>query len=177
MNSPPENAPKLTLATDLPHDYLAFIGAITVNFAALESALAFGIWTMLGDSEEPDPRFAVVTSQLSFKQLVWMYSNLYRQCFRKADDETFEERTKDHVRRLFKAEEDRNRVVHSMWSSTVGGEAAMMFKITARADGAKAKTQDFSKEQLAAIANECEHLAMESGMCPHVERLKRRRKK
>lgn len=81
--------PRLRVATSVPRDFLEFIGAVSVNFGALENALAVSIWSLLDDdSGVPHERYQVVTAQLSFKQLVWMFANLYRERFEGANEDT-----------------------------------------------------------------------------------------
>jgi hypothetical protein len=161
MNQPTTNQPELKLATSVPRDFLEILGAVSVNFGALENALSVSIWFLLGDASiMSQDRYQIVTGQLSFKQLVPMLANLYRHRFPGRN----EDKIKEFVKRCFNAESKRNEAIHSLWVGAMpeaGESKAMRLKITARSEGFRFKAEDFTKQQLIAVANQFGELAFE----------------
>ncbi len=136
------------MATSVPQDFLEGLGAITVNFGALENSLSNVIlYLVAGMSVEGQEKYQILTAQLSFKQLVWSFGSLYRQRFPGED----EKKLKDLISRCFKAEHKRNELIHSLW---VGDpqDAATRLKLTARGEF-KFNMTHHKKEELTEVAN------------------------
>jgi hypothetical protein len=152
---------ELKLATSAPKEIIQILGGITVNFGALENALNVSIWFFLGDGTTiMEERWQILTAQLSFKQLVNMFANLYRHRFPERGDAEM----CDLVKRCFKAEDQRNNLIHSLW---VDGErntqeaSALRLKLTARSNGFKLQAEEHTLSQLVKVGNEMADLAFD----------------
>ena len=147
------------VATSVPKDFLEVLGAITVNFSALENALSLSVAFLLaGPGGVADKRYQVITAQLSFKQLVWMVANLYRERFPGRNETVIQ----DYVKQCFDAEGKRNRLVHSLWVGAMPDapvSSATRLKATSRADGLKFKAEQHTKEELTEVANDLAKLS------------------
>lgn len=140
---------KLRLATSVHRDFLEVLGAITVNFQAVENTLSLSIWMLLGGmSAAADEKHQIVTAQMSAKSLLWAFTSLYRHQFPGKNEKTLQELES----RVFAAEQKRNTLTHSLWVEGEG-EAALRLKVIAR--GAyKLAAEEHTKEQLTEVANE-----------------------
>jgi hypothetical protein len=140
---------KLRLATSVPPEFLEVLGAITVNFQAVQNTLSLSIWMLLGGmSAEADEKFQIVTAQMSAKNLAWTFTSLYRQQFPGKNEKPLQELQS----RVFAAEQKRNTLTHSLWLEG-NGEAALRLKIIARGEY-KLAAEEHTKEQLTEVANE-----------------------
>jgi len=112
---------------DIDPALLEPIGLVTVNFAMLEESLSLCIWKLIGAEGRVGQ---IVTAQLSFRQLVDLFCSLYR--FRVRDAKLLAEF--ERIRKsLHKAEERRNKIIHSQWSAADELGASRRFKAVARA--------------------------------------------
>ncbi len=145
-------AEKLNLATSVSQEILDVLGAIVVNFGALENTLALAISVLLGGTAENNEKHQILTAHMSLKNLTWAFESLYRDRFgtqNEAELETLRPR-------VFAAEQKRNTLIHSLW---VGGEngAAMRLKLVARGEY-KLTSEQHTKPQLIEVANELAQL-------------------
>jgi hypothetical protein len=131
----------------LSSDFAAAIGRVVVNFGLLESAvgmcvagLAAGeapgedfIWPPTEDGGE-DARIVgeILTSGSSFRRNVEMFACLQRLRHPGWHQDAFE----DLLSTLFLLDEERNKVVHSLWSDAGDGKAER-YKVTSRSKGHK----------------------------------------
>ncbi len=117
----------------LSDEVLVEIGKITVIFAFIEDSLAevIGIIVTLGG--RPPGLGAIVTAELSFKQRVGTLDSLLLFTLGREHEVT---REFVKVKRLLsKAEQERNRVVHSVWmnkSGAVDPHATIRIKTSAK---------------------------------------------
>ncbi len=103
---------------ELSDEQLRAIGRISVKFSFLEFLVKICIMHLLGTDND---RATVVTAQMPFRQLVDTFVRPYRRRFPMQEKElspaqratlvTF----KEMVKRIDKAGEDRNRIVHFWW--------------------------------------------------------------
>lgn len=151
---------KSKLATSVPDEFLEILGAISVNFGALENALAFTIWALLGDlSVHNEERYQIVTAQLSVKQLVWMAEALYKQRFPGKDEDAM----RALMARCSTAERERNKLIHSLWVSgdiKDSEQLALRLKITARSEF-KFQHEQHTTKELTTVAEQCADLSDE----------------
>ncbi len=119
------------------------LGHVTVGFSWLEKTLEDQIARLSGLSTKVAPAF---TAEMSFKTKVAVLSSLVRvqpplrefNCGRESPDDIWN----DLVRMLCRAEELRNRIVHSHWSH-VGGTSIRRTKATAKAShGVRIRSED-----------------------------------
>ena len=86
-------------------------------------SLAFAIWLMIGSDQRLGQ---VITAELSFSQKVSLFSSLYRYRNNNRTTEDF----KKLLGNLGKAEEDRNRVTHSIWAKGLKPQSVTRIKST-----------------------------------------------
>ena len=109
----PERAQEIHLATSASPELLAALGAVEVNFCALEDALGLSIWFLLGDFRAPlSEQYQIVMSQLSFHQLLTIFANLYRRRF---PAESAGDALASLTSACEKAATNRNRLIHPLW--------------------------------------------------------------
>lgn len=145
--------------TLIPVDILEAIGAIVVNFAALEEALSRAIWFLLAAPDEGAQLFHhCVTAELSYKQKVWMFANLLYERYGISEEWLTEAK-----RRCFQAEERRNGFVHSVWQTWFPQKPNAVIRLKTRARGKKLATvrHDHTHEELALFARSLQLLANE----------------
>lgn len=145
--------PTIRLATSLPSEFLEALGAVAVNFGALENSLSSSIWMLLGGgAAEGEEKYQIVTAQMSLKNLVWSFESLYRQQF----DTQNESALKVLKTRIFSAEQKRNTLIHSLW---VEGDAGTALRLKLLAKGEhKLAAEQHTKDQLIEVANELAQL-------------------
>jgi hypothetical protein len=109
-------------------DFLAAIGAVTVEFAVLEKNLEAVICIFLvGNKLKDQATGRIVTAELSFQKAVHLFSALLRHRFPNRDDGDL----KKLCAQLFKAEQERNAIVHSTWAFAAE-DKVMRIKTTAK---------------------------------------------
>jgi hypothetical protein len=117
---------------------LTTLGGITSNFSVLEFLLACHVSRLISD----DPKIgAIITCEMSFQSLFKAFDSLIR--YKITDPEQLK-RSEDLVKRLKKAEEDRNKVIHSIYAFEVNAPGIMRFKATAK----QGKGLRFTKEKI-----------------------------
>jgi hypothetical protein len=135
----------------LPDEHLKAIGSIIVSFASLENAVETAIWALMGiDSTKG----AIVTSEMSFKNLLALFSSLYLNKIN-APDEI--EEMKALIKRSTQIEDRRNAVVHSLWGVRYykHGQIVVRMKTTAKVSkGLKRQDEELSVEALESIYEE-----------------------
>jgi hypothetical protein len=145
--------PNIRLATSLPAEFLEALGAVAVNFGALENSLSSSIWMLLGGgAAEGEERYQIVTAQMSLKNLVWTFESLYRQQFGTENESAL----KDLRARTFSAEQKRNTLIHSLWVEGNAG-TALRLKLLARGEY-KLAAEQHTKDELIEVANELAQL-------------------
>ena len=101
----------LRLATSVSDSFLDALGAVIINFSALEHSLSVMIWLLLDDREGKATRpYRIVTSQLSFRQLLNVFATLCRE-----RPELNHEELETLVHDCDKVNERRNSILHSLW--------------------------------------------------------------
>lgn len=144
----------MSLQHPVPDEHLKHIGDITVSFAMLESQLQTLAQSLLGSGQRLGQ---IVTAELSFKALRALTVSLYLQ--RNGDDENLEE-FRALIKRAADAEEERNRIVHSMWGA--GNDASSITRIKTMAKerhGIRSHFEDVSATDLSKFAAEIKVLA------------------
>ena len=128
-------------------DFLAAIGAVTVQFAVLENHLEMAIWTLLvGTNMSDQPTGRIVTSELSFQKSVHLFAALHRHRF----PGEREEQLKSLCKKLRQIEDERNVIAHSTW---LAGEEGKIVRFKSTAKGVlKAKFEHLSLADTKAIA-------------------------
>ena len=136
------------LKSPVPDGHLNAIGRVTVNFAMLESSVAFLIWQLTGTEQ---PTAQAITAELSFRQLIALASSLYRRYDVVGDDAA---RFETILNRAVQAEERRNRITHSVWGAGKQRETVTRIKTTAKKSvGLKHQFEQMSVSDLEAEAN------------------------
>lgn len=99
-----------------PEEIDAAIGRVIESFSFLEESLANIITILLDVDNEVGE---IVTSELSFKGLLNLFSSLFKYKYDRGDfvveDEDPEERLKELLKLCYRAEEERNKIVHSSY--------------------------------------------------------------
>jgi hypothetical protein len=88
---------------------LAAIGAIAIEGAALDHALEWAIWTMLGLSEDIGELF---TTRLNFQEKV---STFTRAAYKRFQDLARRKEVDEIAGRMLKSSRRRNDVIHASW--------------------------------------------------------------
>jgi hypothetical protein len=140
----------------MTQQFLAAIGAVTIEFATLEHQLHLGIWVMLVGNTRLNEQLTaqIVTAGLSFKQSVDLFSALVRRRFPAADGPDLQ----TLAVRVRQAEEKRNLVVHSTWIQAER-EHVIRMKTTARGE-LQVRSQEMTVADLEDIARQV-HTAAE----------------
>jgi len=127
--------------TALPDEALTEIGRVVVNFVILESELFVLIHGLLGTKPEVS---RIVTSELSFRNLVDLSASLMKQVYGKKEFDAY----KKVAIFAIEAEEKRNRIIHSIWGRQSGeGKIAVRTKHTAK----RGKGLDFQREEFTIV--------------------------
>lgn len=138
-------------AFNIPDEHLKAIGSIVVSFASLENAVEIAIWALMGiDSTKG----AIVTSEMSFKNMLALFSSLYLNKVN-APDEI--EEMKELVKRGAQIEERRNTIVHSLWGVRYykHGQIVVRMKTTAKiSKGLKHQDEELTVDALENIYQE-----------------------
>ena len=142
-------ARKFTSGISQKKEHLELIGLISVNFALLELALATGIWMALGVDQR---RGQIITSELSFKKLLALFSSLYQE---RSLTEEASQKLDLIIKTAIQAEEKRNVIVHSLWAEGSSESTITRTKTTAKASkGLRLQLEQVSIEDLRQIANQ-----------------------
>jgi hypothetical protein len=128
--------------------FLEAIGAVTVEFASLESHIQFAIWSLLVGTKLEDQAFGqIVTADLSYRKRLEMLEALLKHKFPERDNADFRQLKP----RLYKVEEERNAIVHSIWGSSPEPNNVTRIKTTAKGE-LKTKFHQLSLDGIRAIA-------------------------
>ena len=99
--------------------FLAAIGAVTVEFATLESQLDSALALLLvGNNLEHQALASIVTAELSFKACVHLFGSLHRHRFPDQDDTDL----KALCAEVSAAADARNVIAHSTWAPAEEGK-------------------------------------------------------
>ncbi len=94
----------------------------------------------------------IITAELSFKNLVALFSSLYRDS---TDDSDKLEQLESLIKRIMSAEEKRNMVSHSLWAMGDSDATITRIKTTAKiSKGLKHTFEQFTVADLEHIADE-----------------------
>jgi hypothetical protein len=144
----------MPLKQEIPEQFLARIGDITVSFALLELMME-----SLADSQlqEHQRISQIITTELSFRNLRALVTSLYRE--RHGEDADFRALRK-LMKRAAQLEEKRNQITHSIWGAGNGPDTFARIKMTAKESrGMHIDLQHVSADDLGAVANEIRVLA------------------
>ncbi len=133
---------KATISDDTLRD----IGKIIVTFQRLEHTVHSFIG-ILANVMNNQTTWRILTAELPFKNSLWMLSNLANQTSFPQLDEL-----NKLVDKAFKAEEIRNQIVHSIWTS------GPRFKTTAKKKGVKFVSETYENGELADIWNQIDKI-------------------
>lgn len=173
------------LELDIDDEFLISIGKITVNFATLEQVISFFIWNLIeadevfariltdvkkppsqdrlwvefmmstahGLEKMPGKRLGqIVTAQLSFRQKIDLLSSICEDKLNNPDELAKLDKV---LSRVARAEQERNTIVHSVWTAYALNETTARIKATARrkTKGLKIKIENVSVRDLENIAD------------------------
>ena len=135
----------------LPDEHLKAIGSIVVSFASLENAVETAIWALM---EIDGTKGAIVTSEMSFKNMLALFSSLYLNKTNVPDEI---EEMKMLIKRSTQIEDRRNAIVHSLWGVRYykHGQMVVRMKTTAKiSKGLKRQDEELTVEALENIYEE-----------------------
>ena len=113
----------------ISREFLAAIGAVTVEFANLENDLEQAIWSLLvGTSLEHQALGRIVTSDLSFRRKLDLFEALLKHRAPKRDNADLRKLRN----RLLAVEQERNNIVHSTWGTAAANDMITRIKTTAK---------------------------------------------
>lgn len=135
----------LLLTTVLPDWYLAEIGRVVANFAILENELSSLIHGLLGTKEEIT---RIVTSELSFRNLVDMSASLMMKLHESKDVERY----KVILKMIGEAEQNRNNIVHSLWRAGLSIGVTRTKHTAKRSKGLQLQSKKYQLEDLQDVA-------------------------
>jgi hypothetical protein len=139
--------------------HLQAIGLVTVNFAKLENAIEWFIWSLIGQDEGIG---LIITTELSFKNLVALLSSLSR--VKIANAEVLAELDRA-LKQALQADEKRNIILHSLWAQGQTRDTVTRIKKTAKlSKGLQHQVEEMTAEDITSIANFIDNadLAIES---------------
>lgn len=176
---------------DLDDDYLISIGRINVNFAVLEQIISFFIWNLIeidevtktflthesspiksprtwieflmstrtGLEKMPGKRLGqIVTAELSFRQKINLLSSIYKDKITNSNELAELDLV---LKRAAQAEEKRNTLVHSVWTTYVDTETDTVARIkaVAKRKGLKVEIKSVSLKDLESVADNITNVA------------------
>jgi len=104
------------------------IGRVAIYFSSLENTISRVIGLLI--SEQDTEIGDVITSELSFKQLVGMLQNIFKH---KSDSEVEIKKLDKILYRAIKISDERNAIIHSLWLQIPGdSEEYIRLKKTAK---------------------------------------------
>jgi hypothetical protein len=132
------------------------VGLVAVNFSFLEMYVTSFLWGLLSDDSEISQ---MITSQLSFRKLLDLLDNLFRH---KVKDVKCIQKMETLITAARKAEEDRNKIMHSMWmSKDPSGNELQRIKFSFKSGKAKVNKDDILiADGIKNIANEIGNTAV-----------------
>ena len=131
--------------TAVPPEFLAEIGRVVANFALLEYEFYILIHGLLGTRKEIS---RIVTSELSFRNLLGLSASLVKEIHGEEEAERF----KETLKLASEAEEERNRIIHSVWGGGGSGNVVRSKHTARRAKGLSFQREEYSQEDLSATA-------------------------
>jgi len=140
-----EEVDLILLTTILPDWYLVEIGRVVANFALLENELSSLIHCLLGTNEDIT---RIITSELSFRNLIDMSASLVIQTQTPKDVEKY----KATLKLVGDVEVKRNNIVHSLWGAGFTRVATRTKHIAKRARGLQIKREEYTLEDLQSVA-------------------------
>jgi hypothetical protein len=125
------------------------IGEIAVAFGNLELWLEVALWQLLTPSDHKQQELMqAITVEMSFDRKVHAFASVFKLKF-PAEEEDAE--LASLVKELFKAQEERNAILHSAWSSSDGSATFVRMKASAKAKRGLTRRVYPAGEDLAAI--------------------------
>jgi len=132
---------------NISDEVLAEIGKITIMFSLIENSLAAIIGKIVTVGRLQHELGIIITAELSFRQLISTLSSLL--IFALGKDNDYVVQFKRVKPLLFKAEQERNMVVHSVWGAQSGStEPHAIVRIKATAKHKKGLHIDFVNMKL-----------------------------
>jgi len=132
----------------VPPEHLRAIGQITVNFALLDETISFFIWQIISTDQRLGQ---IITAELSFRNLVGLLSSIYKH---RINDEGRIAELELILNQGLYAEEQRNKVTHSVWAAGDRPETITRFKSTAKkSKGLSHQFEQMTVEDLDKIAD------------------------
>lgn len=127
---------------NISDEVLAEIGKITVVFGLIEDSLAAIIGSIVTVGSRPRELGMIVTAELSFRQRIDALSSLLLFCLGKENEYVAQF---EHIRRLLShAQEERNKVVHSVWAKQFcSGDAHAVIRMKSTAKQKRGLRTDF----------------------------------
>jgi hypothetical protein len=133
--------------------HLRQIGDITVSFALVENVMQGLAWSLIGRDQQVGQ---IVTAELSFQRLRALTLSLYR--VKRGDDPGFDT-LKELMGRAATVEQDRNRIVHSVWGAGKG-ETITRIKATAKEkQGLRFGFEEVTEDDLRQLGDALKELA------------------
>jgi len=140
----------------VPEHHLIEIGDITVSFALLEFSIQHLISSFINEHQRIGK---IVCVELSFKNLRALGISLYLEKFGEDDDY---KSLRNFMKRAGKIEEQRNQIIHSIWTAGKDKNHVNRNKTTAKEkDGLKFKSEEYSVERLSNLATQIKILAFD----------------
>lgn len=150
-------------ADDISDDIYKAIGKIVVYFAELEHQISYLVSVFVVYRGIPEQWYTIgedvgeiIAVQLGFKNAMWLLQNVAKIKLNSGGLQLSE--LEGIISRAWKAEDDRNRIVHSRWFIYPGSTEAARTKTTARRQ-AKKQLEFMSVEELDSIADSIIELA------------------
>ena len=148
---------ELRLATGVSHEMLDSLGAIVVNFAALEFSVSACISMLLADLGLNGSSNAghIVTASQPFRNLRVVCAALFRERF--GDDNADYETLMEMLDECQEVEELRNALIHSLWvraTSEVDEPHGDRLKLSSNLKRFKIQEEAVKRSELIALANQ-----------------------
>jgi hypothetical protein len=142
---------ELKMGSAISRSMLEPLGAIVANFAALEEMLSFYICLLLVGGNVANQRAGqIVTAEMAFKNKIHAFASLVKERYKGL----LQERTEAVFKQLRIAEEERNKVMHSVWGGGGMEGMSMRMKTTAKQEkGFRLQTEEWTRADLVKVNN------------------------
>ncbi len=144
---------------DKDESFIKALGLITSRYALLEELIIGSINVMVGGECA-----GILTAGLPFSRLLTMLGALYKQKYNETGDEDYPDILKSLLTQAENAEEERNKIIHSIWQKTPFTDKTIRTKRNiSRKKGLKIDTEIVSAQELNDVADTVQN-AVESAL-------------
>lgn len=144
------------LVGPLDDQFLLALGRVTANFAVLEDAVSFFLWSIIGRDQRLGQ---IISAELSFKAIRALLSAVFHH---RVSDETLRHELETLLNQVSEVEERRNILVHSSWGVGDTPKTKTRIKMTAKkGKGIRHQFEQLAAADIEAVAECASELALQ----------------